>query len=87
MLRKCTINQWTSRWRVYTLWWIHRIRFGEFQNKMEVDSGVCALCRFDVDVPFKEVAVEWLGGNGGEIRTFQLNEIPLQPLKGSFLVI
>ena len=50
---------------------------------MEVDPGVCALCRSDVDVPFKEVAVEWLGRDGREVCTFQIHEISPQPLEGS----
>ena len=72
---------------MYTLWWIHRIRFGECHNEMEVDPGVCAVRRFDVNVPFKEVAVEWLGSNGREVCTFQLNEIPPQSLKGSLSLL
>ena len=66
---------------MYTLWWIHRILFRECQNEMEVDPGVHALCWLHIDVSFKEVAVECLGGNGIEIRTFQLNEIPPQRVK------
>ena len=43
---------------------------------MEIDPAVYALRRVDVDVPFKEVVIEWFGGNGSEVGTFQLNEIP-----------
>jgi hypothetical protein len=53
---------------------------------MEIDSRVSALCRPDVDVPFKKVIIEWLGGNRIENIALQLNEVTLQPSKGSLLI-